>query len=203
MLVGIISGIIAGLLLAWIAAAYSHTRVLVRFFGGDIRLARKLRTEGVTNFQFHRDDYGRTLRTYLEQAKHSIEIVSISLGLTHAEGNLIDLFRQKLNLNSFEIAISQLFRNSLPEEHAQRLRVLVHECLPMGSAILLDGSLDHGRIQIETKLHRAARVESFGFEIAAGTPFYERHFNAWKRVLHSSRPPTEAEFSDALHGSSR
>jgi len=84
-------------------------------------------------------------------------------------------------------------RRSLPESDRQRLEILVHDMLPMGSAILLDAFPSSGSIQIETKLHRAARDESFGFEIVGPSAFYGRHYRAWTRILDESRQPRAEE----------
>ena len=78
-------------------------------------------------------------------------------------------------------------RESLPEAQKTRLKVLVHDCLPMGSAILLDATSSTGKIQVETKLYRAPRTESFGYEVVGPTPFYSRNYSAWKRVLDDSK----------------
>lgn len=86
-------------------------------------------------------------------------------------------------------------RQSLPPEVRERLSVDVHDTLPMGSAILLDATPSSGRIQVETKLHRAPRIESFGYEVEGPTEFYRRHYRAWRRMLEESDPydaPTQA-----------
>jgi hypothetical protein len=84
-------------------------------------------------------------------------------------------------------------RTSLPPIQRQRLELFVHECLPMGSAILLDATPEKGVIQVETKLHRAPRDESFSFEILGPSSFYYRHYRAWMDVFDQSRPPTAEE----------
>lgn len=93
------------------------------------------------------------------------------------------------------IMLSELLKlkDSLTRDQQQRLDILVHECLPMGSAILLDASPEAGTIQIETKLHRTPRVDSFGFEIVGPSEFYERHYRAWSAVFDESRPPRNEE----------
>ncbi|MGH2477031.1 MAG: hypothetical protein ACRDIL_17370, partial [Candidatus Limnocylindrales bacterium] len=61
-----------------------------------------------------------------------------------------------------------------------------HGCFPMGSAILLDAGTDRGIIQVETKLFRSPRDESFGFEVTGPSAFFTRNHRAWMRVLDES-----------------
>jgi hypothetical protein len=88
-------------------------------------------------------------------------------------------------------------KTSLPPMQQQRLDVLVHDCLPMGSAVLLDATPEQGIIQIETKLHRAPRVESFSFEIIGPSSFYQRNYRAWMELFDESRAPTAEELKIA------
>lgn len=216
--IGVVSSVLgAGVL--WLLA---RSRRTAQYLGSSFRLARRLDEEGISRFHFSRDDYGRTLRTYLSQAQHRIGVVSVSLRVTHTEGNFIELFEQRLiGKSDFRVAVSLLrpdssaaklaaesldirhtelkreitemlnallkLRDSLPDHAKGRLRILVHECFPMGSAILLDTSPKGGTIQVETKLFRAPRSESFGFEIRGPGPFYERNYRAWIRVLDESK----------------
>lgn len=41
-------------------------------------------------------------------------------------------------------------------------------------------------IQVETKLYKAARTESFGFQLTKESPFFKHNFIAWNRVLYDS-----------------
>jgi len=84
-------------------------------------------------------------------------------------------------------------RNDLPESDRPRLRILVHNFFPMGSAILLDADPTQGRIQVETKLFRAPRIESFGYEVVGSSPFYSRNYRAWMRVIDASVPVTDED----------
>lgn len=162
-----------------------------------------------------------TLREYLDTAKHKIDIVSVSLNVTQAEGNLISLFEQRINENeNFRVRITLLHPESpvipllaksldLPASDlhdeightlrqlvackerlaagaSKRLHVCTHETLPIGSAILLDAEPNSGRIQVETKLYRAPRIDSFGFEVAGPGRFYQRNYTAWNRVFDDS-----------------
>jgi hypothetical protein len=175
---------------------------------------------------FSRDHYPERLPQYLDRAKHSIRIVSVSLKQTNDEGRLVDIFRRKLTGHpSFEITVSLVrpassaaelaarsldvsfedlsreiqhmidelteFRRRLGESERKRLHICTHDCLPMGSAILLDASPASGTIQVETKLYRTPRVSSFGYEVVAPSTFFAHNFEAWNRVIQDSRPVVE------------
>jgi hypothetical protein len=223
---GIIGSILAVVLIGIVLRAFAMIKRSVSTY----RLAMALRSSGISRFHLTRDDYSGTFRTYLSKAKNSIGIVSMSLHQKHEEGDLTDLFRNRLAQDqAFKIRVSLLAPNSeavkiaaeslnvapdhlsreiremlgnleqlkasLPPAQSHRLDVLVHECLPMGSAILLDATPEKGTIQIETKLHRAPRVESFSFEIVGPSSFYHRHYRAWVDVLDESRPPASEELN--------
>jgi hypothetical protein len=205
-----------------------RTEAAARLFGSSYALAARLRKAGILAFQVSREDYGSGLCAYLENALHSISIVSVSLKVTNDEGDLLSFFRRKLAQNeSLRVRISLLAphsaasamaaislnqtahnldteiitmlhemmraRSLLPLDQQKRWEILVHEFLPMGSAIMLDVLPNAGRIQIETKLYRTPRVESFRFEIVGPGPFYEHQCRGWTRVLDDSRPPAESE----------
>lgn len=188
------------------------------------KLGRTFYEEGLTRFHFTRDDYGRTLATFLDGANASIEIVSISLKNTQEEGRLTDIFRKKLAQNpSFKICVSLINPNNielvkvaadtlhmefkeleneivkmlqelftckdlLTSQEKSRFSILVHDCFPMGSAIMLDTTPKGGMIQVETKLHKAVRSESFGFQLTKESPFFKRNYIAWSRTLQDSKP---------------
>ena len=211
-------------------AVFARTKAATILFGSAYTLARRLQKEGITKFIFSRDDYPSTLRSYLSQAKHSIDVVSVSLTHKEDEGELTGLFRQRLAQDSnFLIRISLLaprsmaaelastslnidladlrgeiqrmlgklsqLKESLQADQQRRLHILVHESLPMGSAILLDASSISGTIQVETKLHRAPRTESFGFEVKGPGPFYGRQYATWNVLLRESRPVRTEDFT--------
>jgi hypothetical protein len=189
-------------------------------------LASRLAAAGMTSFQLSRDDYrtrigGGSLPAYLGTAQISIEMVSISIKLTHDEGQLIEVFRRKLfSASEFRIVISLLnpassvvesvaasldltaerlrgeitemlrdlntFRTSLPDNQRKHFKILLHNWQPMGSAILKDATPHSGVIQVETKLYRAPRVESFGYEVSGPSEFYHRNYTSWKKVIDDS-----------------
>lgn len=92
-------------------------------------------------------------------------------------------------------ALSQLYeaRTSLSVADRARFRLLLHNCVPMGGAILIDATPTTGRIQVESKLFSHASSDSFGFEIESPaldkTPssFYSRHYMSWTGLLDTSR----------------
>lgn len=74
------------------------------------------------------------------------------------------------------------------KQEQSRFKILVHDCFPMGSVIMLDATETSGVIQIETKLYKAPRNESFGFQIARETTFFKRNYIAWQKIIQDSIP---------------
>lgn len=116
---GILPGAAGSILAVVLVALLGRTRVALLVLGRRYKLADVLRRGGITKFHLSRDDYGRTLRTYLSQAQHSIRIVSVSLKLTHDEGDFADLFGTRLAQNpNFRVAVSLLAPSSAAAECA-------------------------------------------------------------------------------------
>lgn len=196
-------------------------------YNPEMEIGKKILDQGLTKFHFSRDDYGRTLATFLNSANQSISIVSISLKNTDDEGCLTDLFKRKLYSDrNFTISISLINPNnsalikivadtlnitegklikeitemlegllnccdSLNPSEKSRFKVLVHNCFPMGSAVMLDASPSGGIIQVETKLYKAPRVSSFGFQLTKTSPFFKHNFESWQRIIQDSNPFTK------------
>jgi hypothetical protein len=151
--------------------------------------------------------------------------VSVSLRVKQDEGDLINLFRERISSNAnYRVRVSLLdpnspandisaqslnippgqlrneiqemlqhlvtFRDSLPEHCRPRFSILVHDSMPMGSAIMLDATPEAGTIQVETKLFRAPRLESFSYEVVGPSDFYSRNYRAWTAVIDQSSPVT-------------
>lgn len=57
------------------------------------------------------------------------------------------------------------FKTKLPKEAQKRVSIKVHDKLPFGSAIIIDGNTENGKIQIETKPYKLGMRQSFAFEI--------------------------------------
>lgn len=75
------------------------------------------------------------------------------------------------------------FARSLDEGHRVRFDLRVHNCLPFGSAYLLDASTQEGVIHVETSLYMAPKDESFGFQVAGPSDFFNRNCRAWRGVI--------------------
>lgn len=82
-------------------------------------------------------------------------------------------------------------KNRLSNDDQSRLTITVHDFLPMGSAILLDVTPTSGLIQVETKLYKSARTDSFGYEVLGPSEFYTRNYRAWISVLDESKTVDE------------
>lgn len=217
----LIIGALGSVLGAGVLWLLSRSQRTTQILGRSFQLARRITDESLTRFHFSRDDYGRSLRSYLAQADESIVIVSVSLKATHDEGDFIELFERCLARNpDFRVTVSLMnpasaaadlaadslsmpadrlkreisemletlldLKDRLSPGSARRLRVLVHSSFPMGSVIMLDASPRSGTIQVETKLYRSPRTESFGFEIGGPSPFFNRNYQAWLRVIDES-----------------
>ncbi len=103
----IIVGAIGSILAMIVAYGFSRTRAAVLLLGKSYQLARSIRKGGITRLHLSREHYESSLPTYLLRAKHSIGIVSVSLRVTHEEGNLIEIFRRRLAQDAdFRIKIS-------------------------------------------------------------------------------------------------
>lgn len=235
LITGIIGSIIAAALVAF-AVRWYRKRVIERgklevLQSEQIKMGKTFLDQGLTKFHFSRDDYGRTLATFIETAAQSISIVSISLKITDDEGQLADLFKRKLSSNSsFTITVSLINPNnhelvkvaadtlnvtkeklskeiiemlkdllncydSLNASEKSRFKILVHDCFPMGSVVMLDATPTYGMIQVETKLYKAARANSFGFQLTKESPFFKHNFVAWNRVIQDSKPATNGQFA--------
>lgn len=74
------------------------------------------------------------------------------------------------------------------KQEQSRFKISVHDCFPMGSVIMLDATETSGVIQIETKLYKAPRNESFGFQIARNSNFFKRNYIACQKIIQDSIP---------------
>lgn len=162
---------------------------------------------GLSAFYSSRDDYSKyregasSIDKYINRAKESICMVSITLATGISVDDICKVLREKLRQNSnFKIVISLLnpyncelyktimplfkqsektlqentisalktlvdFRQKLKEDEQERFIIKVHQTLPFGSAIILDGDTESGTIQIETKPYDVGMRKSFAFEI--------------------------------------
>lgn len=125
------------------------------------------------------DDICRVFETKLKQNKSFSIIVSLLNPFNEALYKAImPLFKQsaKALQNNTISALKTLgdFRNTLEKNEQERFIIKVHQTLPFGSAIILDGDSENGRIQIETKPYGVGMRKSFAFEIENnGGEFYE------------------------------
>ena len=76
------------------------------------------------------------------------------------------------------------FRGSLKLDEQERFLIKVHQTLPFGSAIILDGDAENGTIQIETKPYEVGMRKSFAFEIENNNGiFYEKLTQSYYRLI--------------------
>jgi len=89
--------------------------------------------------------------------------------------------------NSTKDALKRLsqLKKSLSAERQKRFSIKMHNTLPFGSAIILDGNLESGRIQIETKPYKVGMRKSFAFEIINdGNSFYDTIKSSYYELIH-------------------
>jgi hypothetical protein len=69
---------------------------------------------------------------------------------------------------SIKITLTELskVRQRLSKQVQDRFEIRVHNVLPFGSAIIIDGDTGKGKIQIETKAYKSPFNKSFAFEIS-------------------------------------
>jgi hypothetical protein len=80
---------------------------------------------------------------------------------------VLDIEPEKL-AESIRSTLSELSRlkQRMPKQAQDRFGIRVHNSIPFGSAIIIDGNTGRGRIQIETKPFKAPLRKSFAFEIS-------------------------------------
>jgi hypothetical protein len=76
---------------------------------------------------------------------------------------------------------------SLPNERKNYLELWCHSTLPNASAIMIDERSGTGLIQLETKAYKASRIDSFAFEIHAGTEFYSMLQSSYTDLIKDGR----------------
>jgi hypothetical protein len=79
------------------------------------------------------------------------------------------------------------FWSSLPAERKNCLELWCHSALPMASAIMIDEHSANGLIQLETKAYKASLLNSFAFEVRAGTEFYSTLQSSYERLIRDGR----------------
>jgi hypothetical protein len=86
-------------------------------------------------------------------------------------------------------------RASLPLRARTRFLIRVHNTIPMGSAILLDHRDPSGRIQIESKVYKAAPLKSFAFEVmqTGVDGFYETLATGYDDLVKDGRDWTSSQ----------
>lgn len=135
------------------------------------------------------DDICRVFKIKLKQNKNFKIVVSL-LNPYNNElyKTIMPLFRQPektLQENTIS-AIKTLvdFRSLLKEGEQKRFTIKVHQTLPFGSAIILDGDTENGTIQIETKPYDVGMRKSFAFEIKNNNGiFYETLKQSYYKLI--------------------
>lgn len=135
------------------------------------------------------DDICRVFKIKLKHNKNFRVVISL-LNPYNDElyRTIMPLFKQSektLQENTIS-AIKTLvnFRNSLKIDEQDRFVIKVHQTLPFGSAIILDGDTENGTIQIETKPYDVGMRKSFAFEIQNNSGiFYETLKQSYYKLI--------------------
>lgn len=117
------------------------------------------------------DDICSVLKKKLEQ--DSTFLVSISL-LNPWKNKLMAVLSPVLDMGtqilaeSITISLSKLvkLKRALSKQAQDRFEIRAHNVIPFGSAIIIDGFTERGKIQIETKPYKTPLGKSFAFEIS-------------------------------------
>ncbi|MBF6446577.1 patatin-like phospholipase family protein [Nocardia elegans] len=115
-----------------------------------------------------------TLSLLNPRAQHLMEAVAPNIGRTGAE-----LEPQIQGL----VERVMRFRSGLTPEMRGRFKLVCHNTLPSASAIMIDVNSDHGKIQLETKAYKTPMIQSFGFEVSAGSEFYSSLRRAYLELI--------------------
>lgn len=136
--------------------------------------------------------------------------LAIDIALVNPKSSIIPSFAHYLGLSETETAfrIEQSLiklhqaKSTLNDEEKGRMRLLVYNTFPVASVIMLDPDETEGRIQIDIKLFKQPRQNSFTFEVRGNTPLYERFRESWYSFIqeaevfdpkvHSQRPSVVA-----------
>jgi len=122
--------------------------------------------------------------------------MSARIALINPDGPHLGAVAAYLNLGTEEVA-NRLRASLASLTHARasatasvrtRLSVLVYNDLPLASVILLDYGTPSARAQLDFKLFKRPRGESFSFEVAAPSAFYNRCASAWIQVVDHASP---------------
>lgn len=185
-----------------VAARLKKERISAfRFDRGDFRdrlpnfLSKANHSIGIISVSLKvTDDEGGIASLFLKRINQS-DNFKITVSLLDPFSQALEVAAKSLNEKPKEMAddiclmIKRLLdiKDRLPDTDRSRLVISVHDFLPMGSAILLDATPDSGLIQVETKLYKSPRTESFGYEVHGPSEFYARNYRAWVCVLDESK----------------
>lgn len=121
------------------------------------------------------------VRISLLDPNRSYLIESIAPVLDVSSESLIARIRDTIN------SLAEVRAERLPRQRRQYLEVWCHKVLPNASAILLDADAKDGRVQLETKGFRTGMGKSWGFEVRAGTGFFDTLRDSYRHLIDDGR----------------
>ncbi|MGW4942543.1 hypothetical protein ACWEOZ_13285 [Actinoplanes sp. NPDC004185] len=113
--------------------------------------------------------------------------LQVRIAIIHPDGSHLESLAEHLGEDQQQISERcrstlnklQRVRSDLPADARQRLQVKTYTSTPVVSIIVLDDDTPQARAQVDMKLYRTARDDSFGFEVSGLTnPLYQR-FRGW------------------------
>ena len=153
------------------------------------------------------DDICKVFEKKLKQNKDFTIVVSLLNPYNNKlYKTIMPLFKQQGKILQ-ENTISALktlidFRNSLKKNEQERFIIKVHQVLPFGSAIILDGDTESGTIQIETKPYDVGMRKSFAFEIQNNNgDFYETLKQSYYKLINDGILWNELPLKNKFGGS--
>jgi len=121
--------------------------------------------------------------------------ISVDIALVNPRGTNIPSFANYLGLSENETifrveqSLSKLnqARLTLSDEEKGRMRLFVYDTFPVASVVMLDPDEVDGRIQVDMKLFKQSRQNSFSFEVQGDTPLYRRIRDSWYGVIQNAQ----------------
>lgn len=205
----LIEGIAAANLKRFVPARkyYRHLRDGRESISDYIGLARKtlalVSINLATGLEMERvlDTFDRLLTERASPVRISVSFLDPAKDhLLESLAPIMDQTVERLRTRIVDALIDVLdFQDSLSDELQTNFTILRHPALPMASAIMIDSDEKDGLIQLETRAYKARALDSFGFEVAAGSEFFETLRVGYGRLLKDATPVERRHLKGLSH----
>ncbi len=124
--------------------------------------------------------------------------VKITIAILNPNSLCIEALAEYLDMSKEEVssrikrALDKLYkvRDSLTDEEKERFIIKVYNTLPIASIIMIDPCEGNGRLQIDLKIYKTERQNSFGFELKNSQyetkALYVLCRDAWLEMINTS-----------------